>query len=492
MKRFRAKRLSALLLSLLIVLPILFLFSCSDQGKGDKGDPGEQGVSIVKTELIDGELIVTYSDGRKENLGQIPGESDPNVSALDFYPLPDDTYGVKAGNADYLNELVIPSTYKGRAVTQILGSGFKNLTNLTNITLPEGLKNIGASAFDGCSSLESITVPGSVTEIGEGAFFNCSGLKFAVLSEGVTTIGNYAFQRCYGLTSVTVPSTLTEIGQTAFRDCYRLVEVICHSQTLELEKGSADNGYLAQYALEIHNDSHTRLVKHGDFMFYTAEQAHHLVEYIGQDTQVTLPAYYNKTPYEIHDYAFYGCATLTGITLPDTLTGIGDHAFSGCSELTAIHVPDSVQRIGATAFAGCEKLTELTIPALPLEIGINAFGETGYALDESNWESGVLYLNNHLIGVKNTLEKVTVKENTLTIGDSVFSSCIGLTEITVPVSVTVIGESAFAHCSRLSKIHYDGTLDDWKKIQKGADWDAEVAYYTVKASDGNQSSDIIK
>ena len=492
MKHFGMTRFCALLLIFVMLLSAVLLSGCGDGGKGDKGEPGEQGVSIVKTELVNGELIVTYSDGRTENLGQIPGESDPNIAALDFYPLPDDTYGVKAGNADYLHELAIPATYKGRAVTQILGNGFKGLTNLTAVTLPNGLKNIGSHAFEGCSSLEGVVIPGSVAEVGEGAFFNCVGLKSVVISEGVASVGNYAFQRCYGLTSVSVPDSLTKIGQTAFRDCYRLAEVICPSDLLELKTGSTENGYLAYYALEVHHDTRSRLIQNGDFLFYTVDGASYLIGYAGQDTELTLPAFYNQSPYAIHDYAFYGLNELTEVLLPDTLTEIGERAFMGCAALTDVCVPDGVRRIGDEAFSGCGALTEITLPERSIRIGTNAFAGTGYALAENNWTDGVLYLNRHLIGVKNTLEKITVRDNTLTVGDYVLSSCIGLTEIDLPVSMTVIGDGAFAHCSRLSKIRYAGTLAEWNAIQKGVDWDAEVAYYTVKATDGDQSSDIIK
>ena len=39
--------------------------------KGEKGDKGDTGRGIAKTELVNGELIITYTDGTKENLGSI-------------------------------------------------------------------------------------------------------------------------------------------------------------------------------------------------------------------------------------------------------------------------------------------------------------------------------------------------------------------------------------------------------------------------------------
>ena len=48
---------------------------------------------------------------------------------------------------------------------------------LQTISLPMGLKSIGAHAFDGCGRLLSLTVPLTVTEIGEGAFASCVSLE---------------------------------------------------------------------------------------------------------------------------------------------------------------------------------------------------------------------------------------------------------------------------------------------------------------------------
>ncbi len=42
--------------------------------KGDKGDKGDDGVGIEKIEIVNGELIVYYTDGTEKNLGKINGD----------------------------------------------------------------------------------------------------------------------------------------------------------------------------------------------------------------------------------------------------------------------------------------------------------------------------------------------------------------------------------------------------------------------------------
>ena len=51
----------------------------------------------------------------------------------------------------------------------IADSAFELCDNLTHITIPSSVTNIGLRAFWGCSSLASITIPSSVTSIDEAA-----------------------------------------------------------------------------------------------------------------------------------------------------------------------------------------------------------------------------------------------------------------------------------------------------------------------------------
>ena len=64
----------------------------------------------------------------------------------------------------------------------------------------------------------------------------------------------------------------------------------------------------------------------------------------------------------IGKYAFYGCTSLTEVTLPDSVTVIGNYAFYGCTGLTSVTIPNSVTSIGNSAFRSCTGLTSVTIP----------------------------------------------------------------------------------------------------------------------------------
>ena len=153
-------------------------------------------------------------------------------------------------------------------------------------------------------------------------------------------------------------------------------------------------------------------------------------------TAATIPASvaYDSVSYSvtsIGDRAFYGCSSLTSVTLPNSVTSIGDYAFFGCSGLTSIEIPNSVTSIGYDAFEHCSGLTSVTIPNSVTSIGDYAF----YGCS--------------------SLTSVTLPNSVTSIGDRAFYGCSSLTSVTIPNSVTSIGDRAFYDCSGLTSPVYN-------------------------------------
>ena len=108
-----------------------------------------------------------------------------------------------------LTNITLPSTLK-----EIGDNAFSN-TNITTIIIPEGVTKIGNNCFNNCSQLTNITLPSSLKEIGDNAFSNTK-ITTIIIPEGVTKIGNYCFYDCSQLTNIILPSSLKEIGDNAF------------------------------------------------------------------------------------------------------------------------------------------------------------------------------------------------------------------------------------------------------------------------------------
>lgn len=103
-------------------------------------------------------------------------------------------------------------------VTSIGSSAFC-YCSVKSITLPFGLKHIGASAFFNCPNIQQINIPDSVEYIDPYAFSCCKGLHTVQLPASLTLISEELFAECDNLRNLSIPDTVTEIGANAFSKC---------------------------------------------------------------------------------------------------------------------------------------------------------------------------------------------------------------------------------------------------------------------------------
>ncbi len=89
--------------------------------------------------------------------------------------------------------------------------------------------------------------------------------------------------------------------------------------------------------------------------------------------------------------AFYNCANIKNIILPDNLSKISDNTFYRCESLVSITIPQSVTYIGAFSFSYCKCLTAITFEDTDNWIKSNsAWGNHGNSnIDVSNPQNNV-------------------------------------------------------------------------------------------------------
>ena len=107
-------------------------------------------------------------------------------------------------------KVVIPAKIEGYPVVEIENWAFAGQSS---------------SAYFEANNITEIVIPDSVKEIVDFAFFNMDNLKSANLPASIKKIGSKAFAKCGNLETLTIPASLTEIdfgfGQN-FEDCGKL------------------------------------------------------------------------------------------------------------------------------------------------------------------------------------------------------------------------------------------------------------------------------
>lgn len=163
--------------------------------KGDRGEQGQQGLQgtkgadgrgIAKTELVNGELVITYTDGTSDNLGSVSGTGEKEYLIYSSVVKDGEIYAYRATlNPLYANEvrtIEIPAQHNGLPVIE-LGFGISTQYVSENGSYSNNIVSTGTTYGFSSTSLEEIIIPESVTKICTWYFWNCYNLKRVVFKD---------------------------------------------------------------------------------------------------------------------------------------------------------------------------------------------------------------------------------------------------------------------------------------------------------------------
>lgn len=201
--------------------------------------------------------------------------------------------------------LVIPSTIRNNGekydVTEILYEAFDECTEMSSVSIPEGVIRIGGSAFNKCSNLTSVTLPSTLQIIESHAFLGCKKLP-----------------------SLKIPDSVIEIGDDILRDNDELQTPVYNSKFFVRMPMKFQGAYNIPEGIE-------------EICFGSCNGCKGL-------TSVVIP----KSVTKVKGYSFIGCSSLSSVSISNAaLDNIEYRSFSFCPKLEGLTVryPDGSTQI---------------------------------------------------------------------------------------------------------------------------------------------------
>lgn len=136
----------------------------------------------------------------------------------------------------------------------------------------------------------------------------------------------------------------------------------------------------------------------------------------------------NYTVVRVGDQAFFQCALLSEVSLPNTITFIGNRAFYGAKSLEDIVIPNSVTSVSGAVFQG----TGLRTIVLP---------------------NSVKYCGSYVFADCQNLTTVILSHSLSSLPNYTFLRCSKLQSVVLPPAIKSIGFNAFDGCKKLESVY---------------------------------------
>lgn len=284
--------------------------------------------------------------------------------------------------------------------------------DVTSLTLPDTVTEIGSNAVNGLISVEEFVVPDSVTTLRRSAFATATFKKITI-GRKVTVLPDYTFNYCNALETVVLRGAVTEIGENCFNYCKLLKDI---------------------------DLSHVTVVGASAFSYCESLAP----TSIGGLTSIGKSAFFN-------------CKSLTSVTFADGLETIPFTAFCG-SGITSAALPATVKLIESSAFRDCPALATVTVSGGTLTIELRAFEGCG-ALVSFSTQGKIVSIGNDAFGDYSCdmLETFAATGGIGSIGNGAFKGCSAL--VSIPFTgVTSVGSNAFKDCTSLTEAVFDSVV----------------------------------
>jgi hypothetical protein len=280
-----------------------------------------------------------------------------------------------------LSEVSLPST-----IGEIGDFAFDYCIGLTEISIPDSVTLISRCCFSGCPMLTKIRLPAKLERIETVAFLDCLSLTSIEFPSALTTIGYYAFSNT-GLVNLTLPDSLVSVDVGCFKDCINLTEVV-----------------IGNSLKDVNNDM------------------------------------------------FNGCVRLKKVWLGDGVTRILSSAFALCTSLRSVRLGPNVETLADSVFAGAF-LKEISLPDSLWSVAMFAFGTSN--LTRLVLGPNVTYFDRRALGYDSQVTEVHIRSRPVNTHKSICGT-LNHSGIWKKVEIFVGGGYPDKICGH--DVHFDATM----------------------------------
>jgi hypothetical protein len=287
------------------------------------------------------QIDVSWNAGEKELILNVRSAGPMQDYSADLSLRPWDSYKTSA------EKLVI----RGQILSSVSDDAFKGFTALTEVSLMEGISELGSGIFDGCSEITDIGIPSTVDTMDYSTFDGMAGLVYINVSPNNTTFHSkdgVLFANSYKDTTGTTHSgketlvkyPLNGVGSGGTVDDPNCVYIIPYGTEIIGRNAFEGNSFITQVIFS----ECIEFIGYKAFYGCTALQAVHLNTSV--DTLESLSTDGNRS------YTFGNCTSLLIVELDLALASFGGSSYSvpsktfdGCTNLTVVVIDQNLDAL---------------------------------------------------------------------------------------------------------------------------------------------------
>ena len=356
---------------------------------------------------------------------------------------------------DYIKKVVLPST-----INKLCDKAFMECPELEEVEFKKLPVNFKGCSFCNCKKLNTTIIhnrslirvsistngkyiiPDGIEKVSKGAFCDCVNITEIVIPQGVKYIEEEAFNGLLNLKSISISASVESIAERAFIDCGKVEKIIVDKSNPQYDSRDNCNAI-------VETESNKIIFGCSQTVFVGS------ITSIGEEAfaccselkELRIPS----TIKEIKSSAFFHCNNLKIAELPSSLKIVEEFIFDDCENLEEVILNEGIKDINFRAFYGCAKVVSINIPNsyFPKD---DDYSDVFFRRIAKSIKAPLL--NDHLfIALPQSYSgHYVIPEGITCVNGNAFYGCENLTGVTFPDSIKEISTSAFKKCSKLSKI----------------------------------------